>query len=390
MSRRSTFVHSLAALLTGTLFSFTSAWAQMSTAHPNAECRLKMEARLPLTPFFGHYTTPVNIGGHSGPMMIDTGASKTTIMRSVADTLAPQTNHSQAQRVAGLGMENWSEYERIVPSLKFGTSEWTDLKVLTGNILPPRLLSAQNAPVGLIGADVLSRYDVDFDFPARQMTLYTAQNCLGWFAPWPGQYYEYFPQAVRRGIFVLPVALNGHAARAVLDTGAAHTMVTRSVAFAAGVQPIVLAQAPQRVNMGVQANAFRTHLYRFDAVTIGPRTYHHIPLPVSDRDFPASDMLLGMDFMHGRRVWISYSSGRVFIQSVNPDVARRDVAAAGASGQFKPIDPTASPRVIRADLDDQDSLDDMLDRQPELSTHTHITYFPRIEVRQRTRLQMPQ
>jgi len=230
----------------------------MGTFHPNAQCQLKMEARLPLTPFFGHYTVPVNIDGRDYPMMVDTGAMKTMLTPAVINTLAPRTEQSQAQRVTGVDTDAQSQYAHIVPSLKLGPSEWKNLNVLTGMWPPPRLQTRPNAPVGLIGADVLSRYDVEFDFPAKQMTLYTAQDCLGWFAPWQGEYYEYFPQTVRHGLFVLPVALNGHQARAVLDTGATRTVVTKSVAFAAGVQPVALAQAPQQVSMGVQANAFRT------------------------------------------------------------------------------------------------------------------------------------
>jgi|GEM_PF-1567793 len=387
----SPLLHSLAALLAGALLPFSPAWAQMGTARPNAECRLKMEARLPLTPFAGRYTALVNIGGRDYPMLIDTGATKTMLRRDIADTLAPQTDYSQAQRVAGVGMENWSEYEHIVPSLKFGGSEWKGLKVLTATLLPPRLQALPGAPMGLIGTDLLSRYDVDFDFPARKMTLYTAQNCLGWFAPWPGEYYEYFPQKVMKGIFLLPVALNGHQARAVLDTGTTRTVVTRSVAIAAGVQPIVLTNAPQRLDTGVQANVFRTRLYRFDTVTVGPRTYRRIPLVVDDRDFASGDMLLGMDFLHGRRVWISYSSGRVFIQPGNPASALRSRAAAGATESFRPMDPdTALSQVTRADQNARDNLEELLDRHPELSTHTHIVYSPLIEVRQHARLQMPQ
>jgi len=103
-------------------------------------------------------------------------------------------------------------------------------------------------------------------------------------------------------------------------------------------------------------------------------------------------MLLGMDFMHARRVWVSYSSERVFIQPANPVAAQHGVQTASRSsrvGPAAPVDPDAFSALNRTDLDDQNSLDDLLTRHPELSTHTHITYSPQIEVRQRARLQMP-
>jgi hypothetical protein len=154
-----------------------------AAAQANSACQLKLEARLPMTESFRHYTVPVNIGGRTHPMLVDTGAEGTAILPKIADEWHLREDTSSASRVKGVGGAS-SQYLRIIPSLKLGSSEWVDLRVAALPIVSPEELAQASPPVGMLGANVLNRYDVEFDFPARTIALYTASGCSGRFAPW--------------------------------------------------------------------------------------------------------------------------------------------------------------------------------------------------------------
>jgi predicted aspartyl protease len=355
--------------------------AEMGPAQPNAECQLKMEARLPITENSGHYMVPAGINGKDYLMIVNTGADKTALATAMADALKLGSDDSSAVPVVGAGFDRRSEYFRVVPSFKLGPSEWIDLKVLSDQTLPPKLQAMQPAPAGMLGTDVLSRYDVEFDFPARTMTLYTAQNCLGRYAPWQGNYYNYYSEYTKKHRVILPLELNGHPVRAVLDTGAVLSLVARSAAVNAGVEQSALDQVQKTSGSGAAGAAFVTRRYRFDSLRIGPLVYHHVPLVVGDTTLASADMLLGMDFMRSRRVWVSYSTGAVFMQpaqSGKPSLAGQDA-------------PTLAPEVASVSTDEtgDDSLRKLISRRPDLSTHSHMTYTPNVRIEQRARLQPP-
>ena len=70
-------------------------------AQANSACQLKLEAKLPMTESFRHYTVPVSIGGRAYPMLIDTGAEGTAIVPNVADEWAFGRRHVQCLTMEG-------------------------------------------------------------------------------------------------------------------------------------------------------------------------------------------------------------------------------------------------------------------------------------------------
>src|SRR5471032_2872489 len=288
------------------------------SAQASSTCQLKLEATLPMTKVLSHYTVPVDIDGHSYPMMVDSGAERTTLEPAIADAwhLAEDSDH--ATTTTGVGGSVGYEYPRIIPSLKIGSSEWIDLRVPAVSIGVPTPEAQASTPVGILGADVLSRYDVEFDFPARTLSLYTASGCLGRFAPWQGEYQAYSADKTRGNRFILNVALNGHPLRAYVDTGTDLSLVTTEAAGLAGVDSVALAQDTQSSGTGFGGMRVSTYRHRF-SMTIGTVNYPNAPLTVVHTSFTDAGMLLGTDFMRNRRVWLSYSTGWVFMQTVGDE-----------------------------------------------------------------------
>lgn len=298
----------------GLSFSFGCFAGETVPTPPGSNCSIVKEATLQLTEISKRYLAPVEIDGHAYLMVIDTGAESTFLNPEIADTLTLPVDNSSAVRMDTAAGELHPQYRRIVPSLKFGTEQWTDLRVLVASGLPPVQSGSPLKPAGVLGANVLSRYDLELDFPARTLTLYTVSGCMGHFVPWTGSYQAYTPESTRKTLMILPAALNGHPVRAELDTGAYRSVVTSAAADAAGVDRVQLLREPALRGSGAGGQQVDTYLHRFSSFRLGEKTFYNTPFVVGDITLDNSEMLLGMDFLRPRRIWISYSSNWVFMQ----------------------------------------------------------------------------
>jgi hypothetical protein len=166
---------------------------------------------------------------------------------------------------------------------------------------------------GLLGADILSAFDIDLDTRDGTLTLYRARDCPQAGPPWQ-EPFESIGKVVHQGNRLLvPIALDGVPGTATLDTGAQHTAVSAGLAERAGVSDAAIAQDPTIVAHGASADQFTVHVHRFRLLQIGPTGVENAPLPVVTMPDGLGDGLAGADFMAGRRLWLSYASGTVFM-----------------------------------------------------------------------------
>ncbi|WP_322050105.1 retroviral-like aspartic protease family protein [Paraburkholderia bannensis] len=353
-------------------------FAQQAAETPASSCELHADATLPLAESEGRYFVNVEINGVEQALLVDTSSLKTALTPEAADALKLPLDTASAQTLAGIGTQGEPTYPRVVTSLKLGPAQWRDLRVPTfaahafgthGRIVP----------AGVLGANILSRYDVELDFPRHTMTLYTAQNCLGRFAPWQGDYQSYSPIYTSGHRFIMQMALNRHPILATLDTGATPSLVSRNGAQRASLDANAFQQDPQRTGLGLNGAAVSFHIHRFDTLQIGAREFQDVKLEVSDAPFHA-DMLLGMDFLKWRRVWLSYSTGWVFMQleaanAQSPGHKTAEWADTPGTEQTAAIinQEGATPPVPIA----------------QFSTHSHMTYTRVPRIVQQSRLAPP-
>jgi predicted aspartyl protease len=350
----------------------TCSWAQTANAEPYGTCHLTKEATLPLTEIGGHYDVPVDIGGHTFLMVVDSGSENTVLTAEAADAFHLESDTSQANVIRGVG-DIRSVYPRVLPSLKFGTEEWRDTRVDVADLLNPAEWAAPSVPIGLIGTRMLSRYDVELDFPAKTMTLYTAEGCIGRFVPWVGRYDAYSPIDTPRHRFILSLALNGHPIKAVLDTGATHSLLKHDAMLASGVDDTALASDPQSSGTGISGNRIHLYVHRFDSLRLGTATFRNVHIEVGDAALSDSDMLLGMDFMKWRRVWLSYSTGWVFMQLASGRAGVGPVPSQAAASSDQPLDANGQLEAIRRTGDAPESLPLSRLRQFQATRTSRIT-----------------
>jgi hypothetical protein len=186
--------------------------------------------------------------------------------------------------------------------------------VLTANIERPERENDASAPVGIVGTDLLSRFDVELDFPNHRMTLYRVSSCAGNFIPWSGHYDTFMASITAHKAFVIPVFLNGKPVRAVVDTGSNESSLSLDGARAAGVDAQTLASEPGDTFFGSKGNVVTAHRHVFQTMGVGAGTFRNARISVQDASWLDTDMLLGMDFLRWRKLWLSYSTNQVFIQ----------------------------------------------------------------------------
>jgi predicted aspartyl protease len=295
---------------------------QFGVTQPDASCHLKVAERLPLMAWERHFVVPLSLNGRDVRFIVDTGAQATAITYELDKLLTLPVDRTRPYHTIGIGGDGDIGYPRIISNLKIGSTQALDVRVSVNDILTKWERTDPAAPGGLLGTDLLSQFEVEFDFPGRTMTLYRMEGCHGFFAPWQGDYVALpiNPRA-KQNDFVIPVKVDGHAIWAKLDTGATTTIITRKAAQAVGVDAAELDNDWRRSKMYSVTAAVDTRFHSFDSVAFVDTRYRHVMLGVIDEPLADSDILLGMDFLKYRRVWFSYGTGQVFFQRATTAIA---------------------------------------------------------------------
>jgi gag-polyprotein putative aspartyl protease len=111
--------------------------------------------------------------------------------------------------------------------------------------------------------------------------------------------------------------------RAILDTGATASLITRPNALRAGVTAAMLEEDPLVAGSGIGTARFAMRRHVFGEMQVGLQHFRPAPLVVGGTNLGGAGMLLGLDYLGSRRVWVSYRLRRLFI------------AATGSSGRLQ-------------------------------------------------------
>ena len=307
------------AVIGGLLAAAAASGARAQSARPPG-CTVDLLARLPLSASRGRFSAPVNLDGQDVQMMVDTGAQRAALSPRAADRLGLAVDSGKTFRTNGVGGRSVPEHPRVVGQVRLGPVMWPRYGMQAVDSLPPPGPDDATAPEGIVGADMLSSFDVELDFPGRTMRLFSVVGCGGTFATLSG-YDALTPLEGPRNLFVIPVTVNGAKLRALIDTGANASILGRSAARAAGVDAAALKNDLEGTSTGTRGAAVASHRHRFDSLTIGSTRFAGPQIAVQDSDLGAFDMLLGMDYLRTRTIWLSYATGRLFIRNAAPSPA---------------------------------------------------------------------
>jgi len=64
----------------------------------------------------------------------------------------------------------------------------------------------------------------------------------------------------------------------------------------------------------VDGSTIRLPMHRFDALSVGEERIGSPKIGIDENKLESTEMLLGLDYLRGRKVWISYRTGQMFVQ----------------------------------------------------------------------------
>ena len=282
----------------------------------HADCIKNRAALLPITLWQNKLYVPVTVNGITRPFFVDTGAAVTMIAQSFAGELNLPRNFDHTMDTFGVGGQESHLYIGEVESLALGDVGVKNRSFPVASFAE-HLADGNSQPGGLIGADILSRFDVDIDIPNRQLALWRVAGCTEMTPDWDGPTAAVPMQIAPSRHVTIPVRIDGALLDLVLDTGAPDLLLSTRAAARAGATPEVLEENRQLQGFGVNDRAFPAWLHIFQRVEIGSQIYGdvHTIVVANGRYGSMGDGLLGVEFLKRGRVWLSYSTGNFFAQA---------------------------------------------------------------------------
>jgi predicted aspartyl protease len=244
-------------------------------------------------------------------LLLDTGAEWTILTPAAAKRVGAQTPRIEFDRqIRGLsGSLATNEVE-----LRSFTAGGTAIPWRRVRVAPLNMPSVFSGPLdGVLGADTLGSFDIDLDLPHHRMVFYGKQSCPGAAPAWAEPYATIPVRKTFSNHLSFPAQLDGRQIDTFIDTGAQLSVLATKAALALGVTEAVLSRDRATVTLGAAAERLNSHLHRFSHMEVGGEVVRNPALIIADVSLKDADLVLGIDFLASRRVWLSYGSQQIFL-----------------------------------------------------------------------------
>ena len=293
------------------------------------------------------------LGGQEARFQVDTGAFFSTLTPEAATQVGlhhatPPPGYINQLSVSGVGGEDQAWLGE--------TTDFTFAGIPLKRMQFVVLSHFHSNTVGLLGENLLSFADVEYDFANGIMRYFRAQDCRDVsLAYWANGNYNVIPIEPYRppeSIHIKgTVEINGKPVRVIFDTGAGVTTLTRAAAERVGVDMNSPGVKARGLTGGIGRGAIETWTAPIASFKIGDEEIKNTRLTISSKlGLEGVDMLLGMDFFLSHRVLVSrsqnklyftYNGGPVF-RLDEPPPPKSDTQAVAAPGEApapeKPLD----------------------------------------------------
>ncbi|MDO9709505.1 retroviral-like aspartic protease family protein [Paracraurococcus lichenis] len=279
---------------------------------PAALCGRMPPVQVPLAEALGRPLAPARINGVPVHLLIDTGAGRSSVTAETAAGLGLRQDPGRPHWIRGTGGVLVSQ--TVMPETLDLAGRTLRRPPLTVHPLPGTE-GAQPAVAGVLGADLMAAYEIEWDLPQRSMLLHEVQaGCPAPVPDWADARPLPLPTERRGDFFLLRAMVSGRPVLALLDSGANGSSMTTATARRLGVTEAMLAAAPRSEARGADGQPRMVSHLRFAEVRIGPEVFRGPVIGVSDLLLPPGvEMLLGLDYMRSRRFFLSHATGRAWV-----------------------------------------------------------------------------
>lgn len=270
---------------------------------------------VPLLIAEGRVIVPVAVEGAGKQFFIlDTAASSSVISSRLRGQL--EVDPSGVRRDTVRGASGHTVMEKVLlPGVGIGGETFTDVDAVVTDISDFREYEGRQVE-GILGTDVLQRYDLEIDAAGGVMRLHRREG-----KKTEGASGIPFESRSASGFVEFELSVNGQPVRGVLDTAARRSVFNWAAAWAAGVSPEDPALRERaKGTRGIGGRSTQTYLYTFDDLQLGPAHLRAAEVKIADlpvfevlgiAEGPA--MLVGIDVLQACPVSVSYSTGRLGI-----------------------------------------------------------------------------
>ncbi len=257
-------------------------------------------AAIPLRIEGGLCLVPVSLDGRDASMVLDTGAERSILTQQAAARLRLRRDLWIGTTLRGGGgmLERFAN--AAINRAQAGGVVLFQRAPGTGLSLPVTGSDLGGAD-GLLGGDVLRHFTLVLDVPAARLVLLSAPMAGAVrLTPWRGD------------LLLAPVRLDGRALVALVDTGAAGTLINARGAYRLGLSAVqTRGDAP--AGLAGIGGVSPARLHRFARLEIGSLALDAPRLLVTAVPEAAYDMILGLDVLGRQPVVISYASSSLAI-----------------------------------------------------------------------------
>jgi predicted aspartyl protease len=292
-------------------------------------CMIRAFGPFPVQFFHNVLYVPMKVNGVETLAVMDTGAAKSLMTPELA-AAAHVAITKNAMRMRG----STGSFNTTLGTLK-GVSVGSVKITATRPTLVYKFPGSHGTDIGVqLGLDWLADFDWDIDVPHKTVRPYVVRNCFAIDPPWRDSYtglaltpaINQLPSSVQfiaalagnRQVTV-PVAFEGGMLEAMLDTGATNTVLSHEAAHEAGVTNAELDHDKVVEVLGLSGDRAKYYEHIFKDVAIGEQELHDVAWLVAHhfdrRDDPDDPMALGMDYIGQHRLWLSFGTGALYIDS---------------------------------------------------------------------------
>jgi len=299
----------LATLVVAATVAFASfapaADTTQSAGGQTPKCNLLQYASLDLTTEpNGRVTVPAQVNGRTVPFIVDTGGAFGGISSSLASAMGlPRRPWPFGTRIVFYGKV---EEKHIVALDTFGLGRLV-AKSVPMPVMPDIMLDGDT--YGLLAGNVLHGYDVDIDFLHEKLNLFSPDHCPGRVVYWADAWAEVPMTLDDTWHIVIPVTLDGKRLKAIVDTGAADTVMT--------------VEHEQEL-FGYDRSAFKPvgglfqypfATLKFEGVEVQHPDIRLIPASAVARGAP--ELLLGVNVLRQLHLYISYKEKMLYLTAAD-------------------------------------------------------------------------
>jgi predicted aspartyl protease len=272
-------------------------------------CRMLQLAELPVTVIGAKATIPVKVNGRETLFFIDSGATGSVINSAWADRLGIKKRIRFGYETRGVAGDQ-ALRDADAESFTVGDMNFAHANFLVEEGLPP-------AVGGLIGRNLLGGVDVEYDLGGKMVRLFKLEHCQSMIPTYWAQAeqintVDLLGSDESNHAIVTDVFVNGHRLRALWDTGADASLLSRSGAARAGLAPTTAGAVPAGKVHGFGFEPPESWIAPVQSFALGREQISNTRLRFIDKDTTGEDMLLGFDFFQSHRVFVAYSQHKVY------------------------------------------------------------------------------